>query len=105
MKFKQGTNPGKVWDGSINKIGVIFVDGVFETDDAHLIALLNRAGYAGVEVMSVSEDSVIEPETVDSITLIDPVNEPVDFEKLAVETVQKRTKKATKKQKMVRKKG
>ena len=100
MKFKQGTNPGKVWDSSINKIGVIFVDGSFETDDAHLIALLNRAGFEQVEVVPVSEDSVI-----DQPTLIDPVNESVDFEKLAVETVQKRTKKATKKEKMVRKKG
>ena len=45
MKFYQGINPPRVWNGRKNKVTMVFVAGILETDDKLEKEILMLSGY------------------------------------------------------------
>ncbi len=63
MRFYQDDQPPLVWDAKLQKVTIIFQDGVFEADEKQA-ELLERAGYRCAEP---EPESMIGPEEAPAI--------------------------------------
>jgi len=56
MRFYQGSKPAIIWNPEAKKPRVQFVNGIFETEDAELINLLEGKGY----LTQMQKDTLID---------------------------------------------